>query len=210
MSAPTRILFIGNSYTQRNDLPGILARLAEKAGHPIETDRVIASGTALKAHWNKGDAGTKIREGGWSHVVLQERSDLPWKSPARMRESILLFHPVIRESGAETVLYLSWSKLGEPEHQAEISASYRGAGEEIGAVVAPAGEAWARVLETRPEITLHDADRSHPTLAGTYLAACVFYAALFGKSPVGLETEVEGLDEATVKFLQETAWEMKG
>src|SRR5438128_1839628 len=29
-------------------------------------------------------------------------------------------------------------------------------------------------------------DGSHPTGKGTYLAACVFYAAIFGESPAGL------------------------
>ena len=46
----------------------------------------------------------------------------------------------------------------------------------------------------------------HPTLAGTYLAACTFYGALFGTSPVG-NPHTAGLDPELAKFLQEAAWE---
>jgi hypothetical protein len=207
MARSTRILFIGNSYTQRNDLPGLLTRLAASAGDSAETDRMIANGMALKAHWNKGEAGEKIRTGGWDYVVLQERSDFPWKSPARMRESVLLFDPLIRESGAKTVLYQTWAKRNQPENQAAITETCRAIGEETGALVAPVGEAWRRCREERSEIELHDADMSHPTLAGSALAACVFFSVLFETSPVGSPAEFPGLSEETVRILQEIAWE---
>jgi hypothetical protein len=45
------------------------------------------------------------------------------------------------------------------------------------------------------------ADDVHPSLLGTYLAACVFYAALFGESPVGA-AHPPGLDEASATLLQ--------
>jgi hypothetical protein len=46
----------------------------------------------------------------------------------------------------------------------------------------------------------------HPSLAGTYLAACTFYAALYGKSPVGNPYAAD-LDADTARFLQGVAWE---
>ena len=46
--------------------------------------------------------------------------------------------------------------------------------------------AWERALKEDPKRVLHSADRSHPSKAGTYLAACVFYAAIFRQSPSGL------------------------
>jgi hypothetical protein len=35
---PTRILFIGNSFTNRNDLPGMVARLAGAGDPPQEVE----------------------------------------------------------------------------------------------------------------------------------------------------------------------------
>ena len=52
-------------------------------------------------------------------------------------------------------------------------------------VKARVGDAWADVRTNHPEIELYQSDGSHPSVEGTYLAACVFYGALFQKSPVG-------------------------
>jgi hypothetical protein len=57
---------------------------------------------------------------------------------------------------------------------------------------------------------LHDKDQSHPTLAGSYLAACVFLAMLFGESPVGLGGDVDGLSEKELALLQKVAWQTYG
>jgi hypothetical protein len=57
---------------------------------------------------------------------------------------------------------------------------------------------------------LHDRDQSHPTLAGSYLAACVFLAVLFRESPVGIETGLAGLAGKDLALLQEAAWQECG
>jgi hypothetical protein len=44
---------------------------------------------------------------------------------------------------------------------------------------------WERFRATHERPNLYDADGSHPSAAGSYLAACVFFRTLFGKSPVG-------------------------
>jgi hypothetical protein len=56
---------------------------------------------------------------------------------------------------------------------------------------------------------LHDKDGSHPTLAGSYLAACVFLAALFKENPVGIESEIAGLSAKDLSLLQKTAWQAR-
>jgi hypothetical protein len=52
--------------------------------------------------------------------------------------------------------------------------------------VAPAGYAWWRTRKQDPEIELWQSDGSHPNKNGTFLSACVFYAAIFRESPEGL------------------------
>jgi hypothetical protein len=48
-------------------------------------------------------------------------------------------------------------------------------------VLAKVGEAFRTSLKEKPTLALHVDDRSHPTIAGTYLAACVFYGVLAGR-----------------------------
>ncbi len=197
------ILFVGNSFTARNDLPGLIAQIAQARGKKMTHRLVQAGGASLRMHWNKGEAQRAIQEGGWNYVVLQEQSTLPIKNRTRMHENIRLFDEVIRASGAKTALYLTWARRHAPETQDAITEAYRSIGEELGAVVLPVGVAWQRFIAHYSEPVLHDADKSHPSLAGSYLAACVFYSVLYGESPIGHTGSVSGLSTIESSFLRQ-------
>ena len=73
-------------------------------------------------------------------------------------------------------------------------------------MVIPAGVAWERFQTKHSAPVLHDRDLSHPTPAGSYLAACVCFAVLFGRSPVGLEADIPGVSQPELRLLQQAAW----
>ncbi|HEY2894390.1 MAG TPA: hypothetical protein VGJ16_09270, partial [Pirellulales bacterium] len=105
-----KILFIGNSFTQRNDVPGLLAQMAAQRGVNVEHELISVGGASLRNHWNAGRAAKAIEAGGFDYVVLQEQSTLPVKNAKRMAENVRLFDDVIKQGGAETVLYLTWAR----------------------------------------------------------------------------------------------------
>ena len=70
----------------------------------------------------------------------------------------------------------------------------------------PAGLAFAASIKARPELNLYVADKRHPSLAGTYLAACTVLASLYQTNPEG-NPYTAGLDVVTAKFLQSVAWQ---
>jgi len=202
------ILFIGNSFTARNDLPGLLVRMAEARGIKIEHRLISVGGASLRTHWNKGEAPDAIRRGRYDYVVLQEQSTLPVKNAARMKENVRLFDEVIRAAGATTALYMTWARRDTPEAQRAITDAYASVGLELGATVVPVGVAWQKVLRRPAHPVLHDKDGSHPTPAGTFLAACVFLATLSAQSPIGLTIGVEGLPDRDLDLLRRTAAEV--
>jgi len=206
-SKPTRLLFIGNSFTARNDLPGLVAQLAAARDRRLEHRLISAGGASLRTHWNSGVALEAIQGGRYDHVVLQEQSTLPIKNARRMHENVRLFDEAIRAAGAKTTLYMTWARRNAPESQQAITDAYAGIGRELAATVVPVGLAWQRFLGKHDEPVLHDRDQSHPTLAGSYLAACVFLAVLFRESPVGADAEVVGLREKDLTLLQKAAWQ---
>jgi hypothetical protein len=200
------VLFIGNSFTARNDLPGMLAALAKAAGLRLDHHLISVGGASLRTHWNKGDAARAIVAGGYDYVVLQEQSTLPIKNPTRFHENVRLFDGAIRAAGAKTALYLTWARRHAPDTQRPLTDAYRTITKETGATLVPAGVAWERFLAKHDAPVLHDKDGSHPTPAGTYLAACVFFAVLFNRSPVGLDAALPGLTPPDRKRLQTAAW----
>jgi hypothetical protein len=181
--------------------------MAKSRGNTLEHQLISAGGASLKMHWNKGAAQKAMERTRWDHVVLQEQSTLPVKNCARTHENIRLFDDAIKASGARMVLYLTWAREKVPETQKALTACYRSIGTELGAIVVPAGVAWERLLKKKQHPVLHDKDGSHPTLAGSYLAACVFFAVLFGESPVGIPADLKGVTPDDVTLLQTTAWE---
>jgi hypothetical protein len=168
---------------------------------------ISAGGASLRQHWNAGEALKAIQGGQYDCVVLQEQSTLPVKNAKRMHENVQLFDEAIRAAGAKTALYMTWPRRNAPESQQAITDAYVGIGRELGATVVPVGVAWQSFLDKHDQPVLHDRDQSHPTLAGSYLAACVFLAVLYEESPVGIPGEVAGLGEKDLALLQKVAWQ---
>jgi hypothetical protein len=186
-----RVLFVGNSYTAFNGgLPHILREFAAARGKTIETAGSIRGGKSLQWHWEEGTAREMIDRGGWDVVVLQKYSTRPITEPEKMFKSARLLDAEIKKTGARTLFYMTWARQHQPENQAVLTNAYEKIAAELRADVAPVGRAWQRVLSERPDLALHTPDKSHPTPAGTYLAACVFYAKLLDDSPVGLPSAI--------------------
>jgi len=203
-----KFLFIGNSFTARNDLPGLIARLAELQGQNIQHRLISAGGASLRAHWNAGTAAEAIRNGKYDYVVLQEQSTLPIKNAQRFHENVRLFQDTIKEAGSTMVLYLTWARENAPQTQQKLTVAYTSIGRKLGAVVVPVGVAWEKYLAKYEQPVLHDKDKSHPTLAGTYLAACTFVGALFRENLDNYDYEVAGLEKKDMIKMQKLAWQV--
>ena len=203
-----RILFIGNSFTARNNLPALLARLANARGRTVEHRLISAGGATLRQHLNAGTALAAIAEGTYDIVVLQEQSTLPGRNATRMHESVRDFHTAIEQAGARTALYMTWARRNAPEAQQAITTAYATIAAELGATLVPVGMVWDRFLSAHDSPLLHDADNSHPALAGSYLAACVFLISLLGEHPVDIDVRIKGLDPDTAGLLRQAAWDI--
>jgi hypothetical protein len=182
-----RVLFIGNSLTYVNDLPSLVAALAEAAGEtPPEFGAVVACGFSLEDHWRQGEARKAIERGKWDFVVLQQGPSASAEGRALLVRYARRFAPEIRRAGAKPALYMVWPSAGRRQDFGGVCDSYRLAAEDIRGMLLPAGEAWRRVEKRAPKLALYSSDGLHPTVAGSYVAGAVIYAQLYGRSPIGL------------------------
>ncbi len=198
-----RVLFLGNSYTAANDLPGMVADVASSAGDSVIYDSNTPGGFTLQGH--SGDAGSlsKIAAGGWDYVVLQEQSQLPSFPASQVNTQMFPFAKqldsliLLSNPCAETVFYMTWGrKNGDASNCANwppvctyagmdslLRMRYMQMAASNKAIVSPVGAVWRYLRNTQPQIELYEADESHPSEAGTYAAACSFYSTLFRKDP---------------------------
>ena len=211
-----RVLFIGNSYTYVNDLPGTFTDLAKSGGHRVETDMSAQGGWSLADHVNSAETLDKIKSSKWNYVVLQEQSQMPASKQARemqMYPAARTLVTEIRKTGAEPIFFETWAHSnGWPENnmpvygtmQANINEGYLAIAQELNVKVSPVGLAWFAAVKQKSPIKLWQDDGSHPSVAGTYLAACVFYKTLFQESPEGLSYK-NGLSTENAQWLQKIA-----
>ena len=204
---------MGNSYTSSNDLAGVFAELSAAGGHGIDVQVIAEGGAWLADHVSGGAVAAQLTGGDWDFIVLQEQSVVP----ASVVERTRAMFPAIREIvgvaddwDTEPVLFLTWARRdGFPDvgynsyepMQRAVTATYEEIGAEVGARIAPVGEAWAVAA---PAFDLYRSDGSHPTPAGTYLAAATLYAAIFAEDPSDLDA-TGSLDDETARRLRSVA-----
>ena len=213
-SAPDSILFVGNSFTFYNNaiyshLRKLLMAEDPATRRSIFLKSMTISGAVLADH--EGGLKQMLDLRPWHTIVLQGHS-LEAVDPERadgFKQTLADFSGLIRDSGAEPVLFMTWAYAGRPEMIEELDPAFSRLGEQMNMKVIPVGLAFAQALNDIPGLELHVADKIHPSLAGTYLAAAVFYAALYGKSPEHLEYDA-GLDGATARKLRQIAWNSTG
>jgi hypothetical protein len=226
---PKSGIFIGNSFFYYNNgLPGHVS-LMEKAADPdhkqdYRNTMVTIGGSGFDWH----DVESYFRPNAIGGYSFDDNNNVVFNKPGKLFDVAVMMdcsqcpiHPklksvfteyakknsdIVRAHGARPVFFMSWAYADKPEMTAQLAEAYTIAGNENNALVIPAGLAFARAIGKQPELNLYVADKRHPSLAGTYLASCVVYAALTGRSPVG-NSYIAGIDAPTAKFLQTVAWE---
>jgi Secretion system C-terminal sorting domain len=197
-----RVLFLGNSYTYVNNLPQLIADVANSTGDVLIHDNNTPGGFSIGNHLYSTASLNKIMLGNWDYVVLQGQSfEFTTPTPeiispfpyARKLDSIINAY---NAPCGETMLYMTWGrKNGDTSScpnpllctyegmDSIIHVNYMKLSDTINAVVSPVSAVWKYIRYHYPSIELYQADESHPSLAGSYAAACCFYTALFRKDP---------------------------
>jgi PKD repeat protein len=221
---PKKILFIGNSYVYSNNLPLVLYNLALSNGDTIIYDSSAPGGHTFLQHTTNATTLSKINAQNWDYVVLQEQSQKPSFPPSQVQAETYPYAAQLNDlilandSCTETVFFMTWGrKYGDASNcafypplctfegmQWRLRGSYVEMADDNEALVSPVGEAFKYSRMADSTINLYSPDNSHPSVAGTYLAACTFYATIFETSPVGL-SYTAGLNATQAAFLQQIA-----
>lgn len=199
------VLFIGNSLTYANDLPGILQALLISADvGPVEVASVASANFGLQDHWTGGDARPKIAKGGWDVVILQQGPSATEGRPSLIQYSEL-FASEADNIDAQIGLYMVWPSEGHLADFSGVRDSYLTAALNVNGLFFPSGEAWRMAWQVDSSLAFYSLDGFHPTRLGTYLAALVIFEQLAGRSPVGLPNVVQAESGVTITVDSEIA-----
>jgi len=226
---PKTEIFIGNSFFYyNNSMHGHVLGLERAADPAHKNDYRATSVTISGSGFDWHDVESYFRPNAVGSYSFDDQNNIVFNKLDKLFDVAILMdcsqcpiHPrlktvftefakkggdTVRAHGARPVFFMSWAYADKPEMTSELAEAYTIAGNANDALVIPAGLAFARAVAKQPELNLYAPDKRHPSLAGTYLAACVVFSALTGRSPVG-NSYLAGIDEPTARFLQNVAWE---
>lgn len=222
--SPKKVLFIGNSYTYVNDLPGMIKQMGESTRDLMDYEEVTSGGASFSQHCSSSGAIEKIGQGGWDAVVLQGQSQepsFPWSQFAEETYpyACQLADAVYEKNDcAEVIFYMTWGRKNGDSYNAQffdslatyegmddlLCARYTYMARENNASVSPVGKVWRKLRAEHPDIELYQSDESHPSAFGSYAAACAFYTLIFRKDPTSIATDLS-IDAATAQTIREVA-----
>ncbi|MEP7264363.1 MAG: T9SS type A sorting domain-containing protein [Bacteroidota bacterium] len=193
------VLFLGNSYTNVNDLPQLVHDVALSAGDTLIFDSYTPGGYTLEAHSIDPTSQNKIATGGWDYVVIQGQSQEPITYSSHFADGGHDLNALVQQTNpcAVTMPYMTWGrKNGDAGNclSFPVMCTYQGMdttlrnkyidlAKGINGEVSPVSVVWNYLRQNNPSIELYQADESHPSVEGSYAAACCFYASLFKKDP---------------------------
>lgn len=181
-SGALKIVMLGNSLTDAWDIPGMVADLAVRAGHPRPTVQAITyANFSLEDHWNLPESGNAVDSGDPDVVVMQQGPSTLPSSGAHLEEWTGRWAERIRAAGARPGLYVVWPPLGDNIdngifHYVEAANAHETA-------IYPVGHAFRSLLGSNPELPLREADEFHPTPFGAWLAAMIIAGVIYDADP---------------------------
>ena len=218
----SKILFLGNSYTYYNDLPGILVDLAANAGQDLTESSNTPGGASLQGHSSNNTTLNLIAQGDWDFVVLQDQSQMPsfpegqfmadsYEYAQELNQAILGANPC-----TETVFYMTWGRENGDASNCPnwppvctyegmddlLAERYQLMATDFSGIVSPVGKVWRYLRDNELNVDLYNSDESHPSMAGSYAAAVTFFTTIYRMDPTIL-TENSGLDALTAETIRE-------
>jgi len=217
------VLFIGNSYTSANNLPQLVQNLSTSAGKTLNIDSNMPGGFPLSSHLNDATTFSKISQGNWDYVILQEQSQIPTIDYYRyndMYPAMTDLKSVIEQYNpcAKIITYMTWGRrfggqqcdpsgthcspvFANFNHmQDSLTSAYLEISEQLNIQCAPVGVTWQNILNDTT-LVLHSGDNSHPNIDGSYVAALTIFSSIWKQGTSGL-TYTAGLSNQLAQYYQ--------
>lgn len=205
------ILFVGNSMTYFHDMPGaIFEKMAASAGFCVTVRSVTAGGRFLREHLSLDDEAARAakaalaadKAGAYDFVVLQEGMPDLYTKTETFYEAVRTLAGMIRALGAKPVLYARMgNQRGNPELDDPgctyenvyntIVNAHNTISRELDIPVAWAVKVAHDLNEQPLPFDLYAQDQSHPSYAGSYIAALCVFSVLFDTDPTAVSFDGE-------------------
>lgn len=220
-----KVCFLGNSYTNSNNLPQIISDLADADGNTLIDDKNTPGGYTLEGHSTNTLSLTKIAGDEWDFVVLQDQSQRPSFPWAQVNEEVFPFAEILCDSirsaneCAIPMFFNTWGRRDGDDQWDSINTfakmnqrlhvAYDYMADEHSGILSPVGIGFEHIANDDDSPVTHSelyvGDGSHPSIYGSYLAACIFYELIFDTSVQGNTFSPGALTSEVTEYIQNVA-----
>ena len=220
-----KVCFLGNSYTYTNDLPKLISDLADADGNTLVKDQNTPGGYTLEGHSSNATSLSKIASNNWDFVVLQDQSQLPSFPWEQVTEDVFPYGEILSDSirsaneCAVPLFFNTWGRRDGDDQWDSINTftkmnqrlytAYSYMADKNSGMLAPAGIGFEHIANdgTAPitHSSLYVGDGSHPSVYGSYLAACIFYEVIFEENSEGNTFYPGAISATTANYIQTVA-----
>lgn len=191
---PIKVLSLNNSLIDFNNQSQMFNDIAAAMGKDASWSKRTQLGRSLLYHYNDELSRAMIAAKPWDYIVLQEQSSLPRQHPKILMEVIELWKKYIivncPNPDVTIILHMNWAfsdnwSIFKAETK-RLRDSYEAVVRDIpGVKLCPIGLAFEYVFDTQGAEKCAElySDTLHPSAKGSYLAACMQYALIFGEDP---------------------------
>lgn len=220
-----KVAFLGNSYTSSNSLIGLIDSLANADGNDMIHDQNTPGGYTLNGHSTNTVSLNLITSNSWDFVVLQDQSQYPSFPYSQVITDVYPKAKILCDSirsaneCAIPIFFNTWGRLNGDQQWDSIDTfekmnnrlylAYNHMANTNNGIVSPVGFAFKTIYDDANAIVSHSdlysSDGSHPSIFGSYLAACIFYNTLFSTNAQGNSYFPTGITQAQCNYLQQIA-----
>jgi len=221
-SGQTKVLFIGNSYTGYNSLPTMVENVATSAGYSFSNSSLTPGGATLYQHSQNTSTYNQMASKNWDYVVIQAQSQEPSFPNNQVATQTLPYADQLVDSirsivpCAQPTFFRTWGRENGDQWNCPyfpplctyegmdslLHLRYRMMADSNDAYLSPVGSVWKYIRDTDSTIALYTSDGSHPSLAGSYVAACTFFTVFTRSNPMNITFDAN-LDTAVASTIRE-------
>jgi hypothetical protein len=173
------VLFIGNSLTATNNLPGLVRAEGERKGVYVRTKAVAIPNSALEDHWFDGTALELIRSEHFDFVVVQQGPSSQEEGRQMLLEYGKRFKDVCDQNQAKLAFYMVWPAIPNYSNFGGVIKNYTDAADATKSLLCPVGSYWKAYIDRTGDFSYYSGDQFHPSKKGSTLAAEIIYKTLF-------------------------------
>lgn len=217
-----KVLFIGNSYTNYNNLPNLVDLVAQSVGDDLEYSAHTPGGNTLMNHAQNTQLAQTITTEDWDYVAIQAQSQEPSFPTGQFNTETLPYANQLVDAikdnydCTEPVFYMTWGRENGDANNCPFApwvCTYEGMDDSLRAryeymaevnesLVSPVGAVWREMRDNGIPFNLYVGDGSHPSIYGSYTAALTFYTIFFENDPTLITyvpNGISGTDATTIK-----------